>query len=226
MVVPMPCRTPKWDKSQKCLIQGVYSLDEVGNTIASIHKVLDPSSLCKYMEAACGVQRFPGESGYGPKPRREVCYTVDGRPYRYSGVNHTTVKYPGHVLEVLPLFMKKVMELIPDNQYTWLSNGVDIIYSDEFPRGGSISAHSDKEGDWGMVIIYSLGQSRWIRFRRIDTGEFCCNVLMPHNSLTVMSGATFQRCYTHQVDKLGNDENIGVRLSLNVRFEKRDPQKK
>jgi hypothetical protein len=33
-----------------------------------------------------------------------------------------------------------------------------------------------------------------------------------------MHGATFQRDFTHQVDKLRKDEPVYARLSLNLRF--------
>jgi alkylated DNA repair dioxygenase AlkB len=106
---------------------------------------------------------------------------------------------------------------MPPNPYTELSSGVDIVYSSKFPRGGSIGCHSDDEMNWGMVIVLSLGQTRYFRVRRKSDGDWV-NVKLGHNSLTVMYGPTFQELYTHQVDKLKEGEPVGIRMSMNARF--------
>jgi alkylated DNA repair dioxygenase AlkB len=78
--------------------------------------------------------------------------------------------------------------------------------------------HSDNENeDWGLVLILSFGQERWLRIRSKKTGQWY-NVKAGPNTLIAMYGSTFQEAYTHQVDKLSEDEEVGVRLSLNVRF--------
>lgn len=76
---------------------------------------------------------------------------------------------------------------------------------------------------WGIVIIFSLGQTRWLRIRSKKHKSQWINVEMSHNSLLVMSGESFQQRYTHQVDKLTKHDIVGNRLSLNVRFTKGDP---
>lgn len=113
--------------------------------------------------------------------------------------------------------MKILEDKIEIGEYTVPSSAVDICYDGTLERGGSIAAHKDDEEDWGMVIVFSLGQTRYLRVRNDVTKEFV-NVEMRHNSLVVMYGDTFQKMYTHQVDRLSPNEPIGTRLSLNVRY--------
>ena len=99
---------------------------------------------------------------------------------------------------------------------------VDILYSKEYERGGSVGQHADDEdAGWGLVLILSHGQTRWLRVRRRSDGEYF-NVELRHNSIVAMHGIGFQRQYTHQVDKLKVGEDVGVRLSLNFRFTRGD----
>lgn len=217
-IIPMPCRTPHFHRMQMTVKDpGLVKLDNV-NSVSLTTNVLPDAMLRTYIEEACKVERYTGDTAYGPKPRREVCYTIDGQAYRYSTVNHKTVKYPQHVLDVIPKLMETAKLDFEGTKYTRLSNGIDIVYSKEFVRGGSVSEHADKEGDWGLVLVFSLGQSRWFRVKNVQTGQRY-NFLIPHNSLLCMHGETFQKLYVHGVDKLHETERVGVRLSLNVRFE-------
>jgi alkylated DNA repair dioxygenase AlkB len=125
------------------------------------------------------------------------------------------------VLNIVPAILEAVESSFPDNKYKELSNGVDILYSNEFVRGGSMGAHSDDEMHWGLVVIFSLGQTRWLRVRKKSNGAFF-NVEMRHNSLIAMHGCSFQQLYTHQVDKLYKEEEVQCRLSLNLRFKEVD----
>jgi alkylated DNA repair dioxygenase AlkB len=189
------------------------------NCLVLIKKVLPEEVSDAYSLHAERVERFQGPSAFGQlKPRKEVCYTLDGKPYVYSGVSHLTLPYPEHVKNIVPELLNKLREFVPDNSFNELSNGVDIVYSNEFVRGGSISAHSDDEKRWGLVLIYSLGQTRWLRVRRKSPPKTWYNVEMTHNSLVAMHGHTFQKEYTHQVDKLSIGESVGTRYSLNLRF--------
>lgn len=212
----MLCKQPSFRDQQIIKKDGKFSVDN-DNSLIFKANVLNESELRSYLLHAVNVDRRSGKSGFGVKPRREVCYTIDGNPYRYSNVNHHTIKYPQHVLDIVPVLQKVVTDHFPATPYTQLSNGVDIIYSDEFPRGGSISVHADDEDDWGLVIILSLGQTRWLRVRRKSDKQWL-NVQMTHNSAVAMYGPTFQKLYTHQVDKLAQDEKVGTRMSLNLRF--------
>lgn len=193
-------------------------LDAV-NSLLVVHNVLDEDQLRAFMQKAPTVARFTGPSAFGhQKPRREICYTASGEPYRYSRKSHATVTYPAHVLAIVPPLLSATKRLIPENEFEQLSNGVDIVYSAEFPRGGSVSTHRDDENAaWGLVLILSLGQSRWLRVKRDSDGQWF-NVCLRHNSLVAMHGSSFQRQFTHQVDKLGANEPVGIRLSLNLRF--------
>lgn len=214
---PLKC----FNKKQELIANHSVLPIDSENTILLFENVLDAVELNEYLSEAVKVPRTSGRSGYGIKPRKEICYTSDGKPYKYSRITHPTIKYPPHVLKVVEKFISLLevefgnMEIV--NIYRTLSNGVDIIYDSTFPRGGSISAHKDNEEDWGMVLIYSLGQTRYLRIRNDETRKFY-NVQMEHNSLVVMHGPTFQKKYTHQVDKHIESEDVGIRLSLNLRF--------
>jgi alkylated DNA repair dioxygenase AlkB len=72
--------------------------------------------------------------------------------------------------------------------------------------------------DWGLVLIFSLGQTRWFRIRRKEGDNQYYNIEMKHNSVLLMHGETFQQLYTHQVDKLSKSDAMYYRLSLNIRF--------
>lgn len=221
-VVGFDCRQPKFSGQSVLIDSGIYNLDPE-NQLLIFHDVLNPADLALYLNEATQVPRTSTRSGFGIKPRREICYSPDGSPYKYSGVNHPTREYPQHVLTVMRQFETLINQELAktstplSNPYTVPSSAVDICYNQEFPRGGSISRHKDDEDEWGMVVIFSLGQTRYLRVRADETGKWW-NVKVIHNSLVVMFGPTFQKKYTHQVDKLYEDEPIGVRLSLNIRY--------
>lgn len=213
----MPSKRPSF-KNQKIIeTDGKFKLDKE-NCVILKDGVFSKKDLQKYLASASTIKRESGRSAYGStKPRKEVCYTVDGKPYKYSRVSHYTVKYPPHVSKIIPQLLAVIKQYVPENPYQVLDTAVDILYSPAFKNGGSISAHADDEDDWGLVIVLSLGQTRWFRVRRKSDGEWY-NVRMKHNSVIAMYGSTFQELYTHQVDKLSNSDDIGTRLSLNIRF--------
>jgi hypothetical protein len=226
---PMDCVRPKFHKQTVITASGVYLLgDRVGSKLIVVRNALDAPMLDRFAKAAVQVERVQGSGVFGrDPPRLELCYTPSGKSYKYSGRNHATTTYPQHVLEVLPTFMREISAYLGDesNEFTVLSNGVDIIYSNRHACGGSITAHSDDEDKWGLVLIYTLGQTRYLRVRGKTLGTFTfTNVRMDHNSLVVMYGKHFQRNYTHQVDKLSKGEPIGTRISLNVRYKSEKPE--
>lgn len=211
---------------------GVYPLDEV-NSLVCIPNILSQEEMSEYLSEAVKVQRVSGPSGFGhTKPRREVCYTPDGGVYKYSGKKHKTTVYPPHVLQLLERCLQKANALLSSSQTETsearrekgdlrlegtLSTAVDIIYDQEYARGGSISAHSDDEMFWKLVVIYSVGQTRYLRVRR-KSDKSWYNVELSSNSLVAMVGPTFQTLYTHQVDKLSTKDTVGTRHSLNARY--------
>lgn len=218
-IIPCESKMPNFPKDQKIINkEGVHDLDEK-NKIIIKYNVLDEDDLKQYIKESIKVKRESSFSGYSMKPRFEVCYTLSGEEFKYSGNKHLTTKYPSHVLKVIPIFKDKIREMIEskDLKYEKLSISIDILYSPEIERGGSISPHSDDEMEWGLVIIFSLGQTRWLRIRNKETKKYI-NVEMKHNSIVCMYGETFQKKYTHQVDKLKKDDNVKTRLSLNIRF--------
>lgn len=220
------CATPRFKKGQTVLnATGMYRLPENKNCVVIVVKnVLSQDDRDLYVQNAASVTRVVGASGFGPKPRAEVCYTVSGDSYVYSGKKHYTTKFPDHVKTLIPKILSACESFLPHaNEFTVLSHAVDIIYSDAFPRGGSISAHKDDEMPWGLVLVYSLGQTRWMRVRHVDSGKYY-NIELSDNSVVAMYGAEFQKDYTHQVDKLSPSEPVHARLSLNVRFLPKDDE--
>jgi len=186
-----------------------------------VRDVLSASERAAFVEAALRVERRTGRSAFGQKPRAEVCYTVNGKPYKYSGKLHFTTLLPAHVRDAIPHWLTAIDQQLPSdlsNPYRSVSHAVDIMYDANFARGGSIGKHKDDEVDgWGLVLIYSLGQTRWLRVRDERSGAWF-NVEASDNSLIAMLGSRFQQEFTHQVDKLADGEEVGTRLSINVRF--------
>lgn len=217
-IVPMDALTPAFRNQEVITKTGIYNLDRK-NSLILIKNFLPDDMVDEYLEKAQHADRKSGPTAFNAvKPRKEIIYTTKEKGIIYGGVKHDSVEYPKYVLKLVPYMLKAVKKFIPDNIYTKLSTGIDIIYDADFPRGGSVGKHSDSQDEgWGLIVIWSLGQTRWLRVRRIKDGEWY-NVKMEHNSLTVMYGKTFQQLYTHQVDKLMPKDEVGSRLSLNVRF--------
>lgn len=217
-IARIPSVTPKFQRQSVISTDGMFDLGD-GNKLLLVHELLPDDKLILFISAVLTVPRQTGKSAFNSmKPRRELCYTVEGKPYLYSGRKHPTTRFPSHVTDLLlPFCMEEVRRYILDNRFDKLSHGVDILYNGEFPRGGSIGAHSDNEMPWGLVLIYSLGQTRWLRLRRKSDGAWY-NIEASHNSLIAMHGVTFQTLFTHQVDKLQVGESVHNRLSINVRF--------
>jgi hypothetical protein len=236
-VRPMNSIRPQFRGQEVFTKDGVYWLDQENALMIKNHW-LQPESTAipEYLRQAAQIERVSGPSAFNRnKPRRELCYTPTGEPFRYSRIQHPTVKYPQHVRELIPKILDTIDQLlisdqttsgkdskrakhpVKKNPYTELSSGIDIVYSAEFERGGSVGTHSDDEIHWPVVIIFNLGQTRWLRVRSKKTKAWY-NARLKHNSLVIMYGNTFQERYTHQVDKLGKSDTIGTRLSLNIRF--------
>jgi alkylated DNA repair dioxygenase AlkB len=209
---------------------GRYALDGADDSsLLVVNDVLCAEDLAEFARSAISVVRPPGRSAFmHQKPRLELCYTTNGEPYRYSGVVHETTHYPPHVLRIVNTLLAAVRSLVPDNAYVVLSNGVDILYSERHEGGGSIGAHSDDEDpEWGLVLILTLGQTRWLRVastavpRAASKRREWHNVRLAHNSLVGMYGSKFQSNFTHQIDRLPAASPVGRRYSLNLRFKKR-----
>lgn len=223
-VRPMDCMKPRW-KGEKIVMEtedprGLCRRDKRGNVLMLVPNVLSPPEVDDYIAAASAVHREQGPGGYGkPTPRYETFYTPDGSPYVYSGAAHRAKTYPLHVL----LAIERIREVIDSlghhclPEFGELDISGDIRYDASLKQGGSVSPHADDEKTWPIIIIYSLGQTRYLRVREKNTGPFI-NVKMTHNSIVVMAGPSFQKYYTHQVDKLKPTEKVGVRLSLNIRY--------
>lgn len=203
-----------------------YSIDLDGeNSIFYVPDVLPEDELNRYIEEAIEVPRVRGKSAFGQdKPRIEVAYTIDGTPFKYSRQEHYTTTYPEHVMRILPILLDEVNEELGEPTDWELSTGIDIVYPASFIGSGSIGAHADDEAlmthgrHWDLILIYSLGQTRYLRVRRKDRQGPYINVPLPNNSLVAMYGPTFQELYTHQIDRLKANEPQYDRHSINVRY--------
>jgi alkylated DNA repair dioxygenase AlkB len=221
---PMPSRRPRYPEKRNSVIDddlvAILPDTEGVGMIAVMYDALSESELERYINKAINVEREEGTTAYAAsKPRREVCYTRDGVPYEYSKKKHLTRKYPKHVLRA----MRKIKESLNERLNIAIEGeedtAVDIVYDSKYPRGGSIAAHSDDEKEWKAIVVLSLGQTRYMRIKhKTDKTIKIINVKMRHNSVLVMLGSSVQEEYTHQVDKLSEKEEIGMRMSLNVRY--------
>ena len=210
-------------RSPRKYITSSNQLDD-NNYVFIVKDLLDDESLSRYLSDASTVNRVRGDGVFGhKKPRYEICYTIDGNPYRYSNINNETIRYPQHVLELQSILMNRFIDessklgLQLNKDMFELSTGVDILYTKDLKGSGSIAAHSDDEMHWPLILVYSLGQTRYFRIRNIATKEFT-NVEIPHNSLLAMYGEDFQTKYTHQIDKLKDKDELHDRHSLNIRY--------
>jgi len=208
---------PRFTNQTMVYKNGYHALDSE-NAVILQNNMFDLDTLQGIIDHEVETERKSTDLKYAFTPRYEVCYTTTGRPYTYSGVKRFTQPYPEHILEMINPFLITVQKHLPfKNVYTKMSNGINILYCSDFKKGGSVSAHSDDEMKWGLVIIFSLGQTRWLRIRHKKTKKWT-NVKMKHNSIVCMHGPSFQEKYTHQVDKLKDKEPIGNRISINIRF--------
>ncbi len=198
---------------------GVIPLDEE-NSIVILHGVLPAEEVAHYTEHADLVERPEGVAPFGhKKPRREVCLRSenDTHAYKYGGIAHRTVLYPEHTLRVIQKIYDAFLRVVPANPFTRLSLGVDIVYDATLKNGGSVAWHADDEDAYGLVLIYSVGQSRTFRVRRNTDGELH-RVPTGNNTVIAMYGPTFQARYKHEVPKLRDGEPVHTRYSLNVRY--------
>ena len=201
----------------------IHELD-TKNCIIIVQNFLSSKDKTTYMTEAHKVIREQGPSVFGhKKPRFELAYSIDGNPYTYSKKSHKTIKYPSHVLNLVPKILEKVKLCYPDTTYTQLSHGVDITYTDQLDRGGSIGEHSDDELPWKMVAVISFGQSRTFRIRHKHKQEgkksrIIQDIQTKDNSLIIMYGDDFQEKYTHEIPKLSKKIKPETRWSINLRF--------
>lgn len=212
--------------------ENIIKLDDE-NFLIVLPNVLTDVERTKYIDGASNVARKQGPGFMGHNtPRAEVCYTKNGDSYKYSGKKRYSTTYPKHVEWLSKKIIEKVGDIIQkngksENPYTCHDTSVDIIYNKQFKFGGSIGKHSDDEYDktnpdkvWGLVAIYSLGQSRYLRVADKGPNRSYKNIELKDNSVIAMYGPSFQEKYTHQVDCLKENEKVGTRLSLNIRYHK------
>jgi hypothetical protein len=213
-LAPMGCNLPRTKNSQSLVdVAGFFPLPD-GSVLEILYNVLSKDDRDEYVAlAVANDERVQGKGGFSPTPRYYVCYGAE--PYKFGGAYQKTIPFPDYIART----ERKIMQKYPRLRTLRRWNGVDTLYNGDFNGSGGISAHSDDEHpDITDVIGYSVGQTRVLRVRSKHNKDQWYNVVMPDNSLVVMSGPNFQRNYTHQIDKLGKNSPIGARISLTIRY--------
>lgn len=234
---PLPCLTPsKFNNNNNnttvspLLDQYWKKLDDNGNHISFQKNILDFKQLRDLLSSEKTQTRYQPMFMQHPTPRFE---SIFGGKFNYSGVKRNfTEEYPEHIKRLIDILLPKINERVremtgSDNPYTHVSNGISILYAPEAKKtGGGLCMHKDHESlkhgiHWSLILIYSVGQTRWLRIRRDSDGHFF-NVPTVDNSLILMYGPTFQKPapdgYTHGIDNLSSGDRVGARLTINIRF--------
>lgn len=226
----------------------IVNLDEE-NFIGFFPNALAEAQVADFL---AGVQQTPHfrpdlKPGAFIPPRQEL--SMGPAEYNYSGQKRPCIiGYPEHVEKLIGQVAPLVDQLVgrarennpalpPVNPYTEPSSSIEIVYGDpKIPLGGSIAPHADDEDpNWGLISVYSLGQSRQF----IVTPNPKTNpdahaaakkwvAKTADNSLIVMFGPSFQQRYLHEVPKLKESESYGpdktplwkARVTVNVRMTK------
>lgn len=232
-LIPMTCEIPKWNSNQNTTISPnsddqAIKLDEKGNYLFFKSNVLTETQIANFLAKEKTQERTQVPFMNNMTPRFEINY---GDQYNYSGVVRPGIPHPEHIHELLEILKPTINSMIKeatnlDNPYTTLSNGISILYGPEAKiNGGALCMHKDNESlpgfHWGLIIIYSVGQTRWLRVKRDSDNQYY-NIPTVDNSLIMMFGPTFQKPspdgYTHGIAQLSPKDNVGARLSLNIRF--------
>ncbi len=202
-----------------------YKLDDEGNFIVLITDAFSAFERLSYLLNVAEKGSFMTKSptSYGATmPRDQICYSPKKTgDYFYSGRKHRTEEMPYYVQCLMIAAVAKLREVpgcpIKEEELK-LDLLTSLYYGPEHKNGGSIGAHKDDENsNWYAVIGCSFGQTRYLRIRSDLTKEFV-SLEMSDNSIIAMIGPSFQKKYTHQIDKLKPKEQIYGRHSLNGRF--------
>jgi alkylated DNA repair dioxygenase AlkB len=120
-------------------------------------------------------------------------YSDAVREYRYSGAS-IPAQNPPH-------WMTNLMHVV-NTEYGTKFNAILVnLYRDGFDY---IGAHSDDEAGLsssGTVISLSLGHSRIFRIRNRKDKKIVRDLHLAHGMVAIMSGADFQRTFTHEILK-------------------------
>ena len=71
-VIPMTCRRPAFRNQTVISKSGTYKIDN-DNYIIFYTNVLTNSQIVSYLDDATKMERISGRSGFGVKPRKEIC---------------------------------------------------------------------------------------------------------------------------------------------------------
>lgn len=178
--------------------EGLYDLTSTEKIII-IKDFLSPNELNDYISAAGSIVRTKTEISFGNiKPRLE---------YEYNVVN-----FPEHINMINKKILKSLTKNGIDTKSTIVSC-IDALYGPDFTQGGSNGFHSETSLPWQIMVIYNLGQTRWLRIKL----ENINNIRLYHNSLIILSGQDFWH-KNISIDKLPKDSDVYTYHNLIFRY--------
>jgi alkylated DNA repair dioxygenase AlkB len=139
-------------------------------------------------------------------PRLTAWYGDPGMTYSYSGLKLQPVEWTHTLQEVKKQIEQKLYFTFNSVLLNWYRNGND-----------SMGWHADDEKELGknpVIASLSLGQSRFLHFRRKDNHKDSFKILLENGSLLIMS-ETLQHYWQHALPK--STKPMGERMNLTFR---------
>jgi len=219
VLAPTTCRIPNFKRDkQEVLTTATMKPLQYGCQIGVMFNVLSQEQRAAYVSGALrNKNRIQLVSSFGHlTPRRSINY---GSLTDSFGRNNRMIPYPPYVLEVEKILCSVNRGL----SFLTRLTAVDTCYDSSFERGGSSSAQSETTHPLITdLVIYSVGQTRILRVRDIESPENWFNIPLVDNSMVTLVGYNFQRKYTHQIDKLAVGEPVGTHISLKIFYVNKD----
>lgn len=159
-------------------------------------------------------KEIPRKQLWFQENNKYFCETWKHRYDRWNSENYD---------KILKNFQNNIQSLIHPiiNKFNWVNNPninscLINLYSDE---NSSIKPHRDTEDSFGLyptIIIFSIGESRYIKIKDIKNTDnpFNQEIKLEHNSLFIMGGYS-QEDFTHEIPKESIKKN--ERYSLTFR---------
>lgn len=139
-------------------------------------------------------------------PRLTAWYGDAGMTYNYSGLKLQPLDWTPSLQEVKQQIEQKIQCTFNSVLLNWYRNGND-----------SMGWHADDEKELGknpVIASLSLGQARYLHFRRKDNHKDSFKILLENGSLLIMS-ETLQHYWQHALPK--STKPMGERMNLTFR---------
>lgn len=139
-------------------------------------------------------------------PRLTAWYGDAGMTYSYSGLKFHPEDWSPSLQEVKQQIEQKIQYTFNSVLLNWYRNGND-----------SMGWHADDEKELGknpVIASLSLGQARFLQFRRKDNHKDSFKILLENGSLLIMS-ETLQHHWQHALPK--SNKPMGERMNLTFR---------